>query len=61
MADDPFVPMDTTDWSWRSFLSEGSNRDHKVSNVFGSNSVDILELKFRRVIVMIGGLDPLQD
>ncbi|CAK7344503.1 unnamed protein product [Dovyalis caffra] len=61
LSRDPFVSMDHTDWMWKSFLPEGSNRDHKVSNVFGPNSVDISEVKFPAVIVMIGGLDPLQD
>ncbi|KAH8518241.1 hypothetical protein H0E87_000186 [Populus deltoides] len=61
LSRDPFVPMDTTDWMWRSFLPEGSNRDHQASNVFGPNSVDISELKFPAVLVIIGGLDPLQD
>lgn len=41
--------------------AEGSNRDHQASNVFGPNSVDISELKFPAVLVIIGGLDPLQD
>ncbi|KAJ6423033.1 hypothetical protein OIU84_024041 [Salix udensis] len=61
LSGDPFVPMDTTDWMWRSFLPEGSNRDHQVSNVFGPNSADISELKLPAVLVVVGGLDPLQD
>ncbi|KAJ6753376.1 ARYLACETAMIDE DEACETYLASE [Salix purpurea] len=41
LSRDPFVPIDTTDWMWRSFLPE--------------------ELKLPAVLVIVGGLDPLQD
>ncbi|KDP31593.1 hypothetical protein JCGZ_14818 [Jatropha curcas] len=57
-----FVSTARTDWIWRSFLPDGSNRDHPAVNVFGPNySVDITGMKFPATIVFVGGYDPLQD
>ncbi|KAM1807548.1 hypothetical protein ACFX11_030535 [Malus domestica] len=50
-----------TDWYWKAFLPEGSNRDHAVVNVFGPESSGILGVKFPATIVFMGGFDPLQD
>ncbi|KDP24229.1 hypothetical protein JCGZ_25886 [Jatropha curcas] len=35
------VPVPRTDWCWKVFLPEGSNRDHYAVNVSGPNAEDI--------------------
>ncbi|XP_060674677.1 probable carboxylesterase 18 [Ziziphus jujuba] len=56
------LPVDRTDWMWKAFLPEGSNRNHPVVNVFGPDSADISGLKrFPTTMVIVGGFDPLQD
>ncbi|KAK0575442.1 hypothetical protein LWI29_000620 [Acer saccharum] len=57
----PIVSVERTDWIWKAFLPEGSDRDHPAANVFGPNSVDLSEVNFPATIVFIGGFDPLQD
>ncbi|KAJ0086400.1 hypothetical protein Patl1_07306 [Pistacia atlantica] len=55
------MPMHRTDWMWKAFLPQGSNRDHPATNIFGPNSVDISGLNFPATMVVVGGFDPLQD
>ncbi|ERM99728.1 hypothetical protein AMTR_s00099p00101950 [Amborella trichopoda] len=57
----PIISINRTDWHWKFFLPENSNRDHHASNVFGPNSQEIGDLDFPASLVLIGGLDPLQD
>ncbi|XP_024167326.1 probable carboxylesterase 18 [Rosa chinensis] len=57
----PLVNIERTDWMWKAFLPEGSDRDHPVVNVFGPNAVDISGVDFPATIVVVGGFDPLQD
>ncbi|KAM5570750.1 putative carboxylesterase 18 [Rosa sericea] len=57
----PLVNIERTDWLWKAFLPEGSDRDHPVANVFGPNAVDISGVDFPATVVIVGGLDPLQD
>ncbi|XP_010242026.1 PREDICTED: probable carboxylesterase 18 [Nelumbo nucifera] len=57
----PLVPVEVTDWMWKAFLPEGSNRDHEVVNVSGPNAADISGLKYPTTLLLIGGFDPLQD
>ncbi|KAH7568407.1 hypothetical protein JRO89_XS07G0294500 [Xanthoceras sorbifolium] len=57
----PVVSVERTEWIWKAFLPEGSDRDHPASNVFGPNSVDLSEVNFPATIVVVGGFDPLQD
>ncbi|GLT44921.1 hypothetical protein SLA2020_187940 [Shorea laevis] len=61
LAGAPFVSVERTDWLWKAFLPEGSDRDHPMANVFGPNSKDITGLKFPATIVFVGGFDPLKD
>lgn len=54
--------LDRTDWMWRTFLPDGSDRDHPAVNVCGPGSLDISGLKrFPATMVVVGGLDPLRD
>ena len=55
------MSMGRTDWCWKAFLPEGSDRDHLAANVFGSKSGDISRVKFPKCLVFIGGFDPLKD
>nr|WIV69116.1 PUCXE39 protein [Pyrus ussuriensis] len=57
----PLVSVARTDWLWKVFLPDGSNRDHEAANVSGPNAVDISGLEYPKTIVFTGGLDPLQD
>lgn len=55
------VSMPRTDWLWRVFLPEGSNRDHPAVNVSGPNCLDISGMAFPETVVFVGGFDPLKD
>ncbi|CAK9313220.1 unnamed protein product [Citrullus colocynthis] len=57
----PLSTKDRTDWYWKAFLPEGSDRDHPSVNIFGPNSVDISKVRFPAIKVLVGGLDPLID
>ncbi|XP_059636817.1 probable carboxylesterase 18 [Cornus florida] len=59
----PLVNLERTDWMWKVFLPEGSDRDHEAANVFGggSKSVDLSAMNFPATMVFVGGFDPLQD
>ena len=58
----PVVTVERTDWMWKAFLPEGSNRDHEAANVSGPKAADISGLKyFPKTVVFVGGVDPLQD
>ncbi|KAF3447415.1 hypothetical protein FNV43_RR12601 [Rhamnella rubrinervis] len=55
------INVERTDWMWKAFLPDGSDREHAAANVFGPKSVDISGLKFPATMVVVGGFDPLQD
>ena len=57
----PLVSVERTDWIWKAFLPDGSNRDHESANVSGPNAVDISGLDYPETVVVVGGFDPLQD
>ncbi|EEF34015.1 Arylacetamide deacetylase, putative [Ricinus communis] len=57
----PFVNIERTDWMWKAFLPEGSDRDHPAANVSGCNSVDISGLEFPASVIFVAGFDPLKD
>ncbi|MCL7025918.1 hypothetical protein MKW94_017475 [Papaver nudicaule] len=60
----PLVSLPRTDWLWKVFLPNGSDRDHEAANVFGSDkSVEDMKRNpnFPHTLVVIGGFDPLQD
>ncbi|KAK9995192.1 hypothetical protein SO802_024895 [Lithocarpus litseifolius] len=57
----PVIKVEHTEWFWKAFLPEGSNRDHATANVFGPNSVDISRVNFPATIVFVGGFYPVQD
>ncbi|MCL7040639.1 hypothetical protein MKW94_006952 [Papaver nudicaule] len=60
----PLVSLPRTDWLWKVFLPDGSDRNHEAANVFGSDkSVEDMKRNpnFPHTLVVIGGFDPLQD
>eukprot|EP01018_Ginkgo_biloba_P039745 Gb_17754 [translate_table: standard] len=57
----PLISVENADWSWMVFLPEGADRDHPAANVFGPNSPDISGLALPPSLVVVGGLDILQD
>ncbi|KAL6315313.1 hypothetical protein AAG906_000406 [Vitis piasezkii] len=57
----PLVSMKGTDWCWKAFLPEGSNRNHPAANVFWQNPNAMSGLSFPRSLVFMGGFDPLRD
>ncbi|OMO77538.1 Alpha/beta hydrolase-3 [Corchorus olitorius] len=61
LTDAPIISVKGTDWLWKAFLPEGSDRDHPASNVFGPKSVDISRLNFPATMVFVGGVDILHD
>ncbi|RVW74973.1 hypothetical protein VitviT2T_029234 [Vitis vinifera] len=61
LARAPVLSMKLTDWYWRAFLPEGSDRDHAAANVFGPKSSGISGVKFPKSLVFIGGFDPLKE
>ncbi|TKY45004.1 carboxylesterase 18 [Spatholobus suberectus] len=57
----PLVSTARTDWLWKVFLPDGSDRNHGASNVSGPNSEDLSGLDYPDTLVFVGGFDPLQD
>ncbi|KAL6657492.1 hypothetical protein ACP70R_005272 [Stipagrostis hirtigluma subsp. patula] len=58
----PVVNMRRSDWSWRAFLPEGADRNHPAAHVTGEAGPEPeLPEAFPPAMVVIGGLDPLQD
>jgi len=55
------LTLERTDFYWKAFLPEGSDRDDPASNVFGPKSKDLSGLKFPPTLVVVGGKDLLQD
>ncbi|CAK7344145.1 unnamed protein product [Dovyalis caffra] len=47
LAGCPFVSLDRTDWCWKVFLPNGSNRDHHAANVSGPNAEDISDWQMK--------------
>ncbi|KAK6940894.1 Alpha/beta hydrolase fold-3 [Dillenia turbinata] len=56
-----FVTIQDRDWYWRAFLPEGENRDHPACNPFGPRGESLEGIKFPRSLVIVAGLDLMQD
>lgn len=56
-----FVTLQDRDWYWRAFLPEGADRDHPACNPFGPNSIKLDGVKFPKSLVVVAGLDLVQD
>uniref|UniRef100_A0A803KPE4 Alpha/beta hydrolase fold-3 domain-containing protein n=1 Tax=Chenopodium quinoa TaxID=63459 RepID=A0A803KPE4_CHEQI len=56
-----FVTLQDRDWYWRAFLPEGETRDHPACNPFGPHGRSLKGLKFPKSLVVVAGLDLIQD
>ncbi|KAG6476918.1 hypothetical protein ZIOFF_066166 [Zingiber officinale] len=56
-----FVTIQDRDWYWKAYLPEGADRDHPACNPFGPNGGTLKELPFTRSLVIVAGLDLVQD
>ncbi|KAL6527624.1 Gibberellin receptor gid1b [Orobanche minor] len=56
-----FVRIQDRDWYWRAYLPEGEDRDHPACNVFGPRSRSLEGLNLTKSLVVVAGLDLLQD
>lgn len=56
-----FVTLQDRDWYWRAFLPEGADRDHPACNPFGPNGKSLEGIKFPKSLVVVAGLDLIQD
>nr|AYN70612.1 GID1c [Paeonia suffruticosa] len=56
-----FVTIRDRDWYWRAFLPEGEDRDHPACNPFGPNGKSLEGVKFPKSLVVVAGLDLVQD
>ncbi|KAF0895153.1 hypothetical protein E2562_006855 [Oryza meyeriana var. granulata] len=54
----PVLNIRRSDLSWKAFLPEGADRNHPAAHVTGD---DALSEVFPPAMVVVGGLDPLQD
>ncbi|KAG2564721.1 hypothetical protein PVAP13_7NG098600 [Panicum virgatum] len=58
----PVVNARRSDWSWWAFLPEGADRNHPAAHVTGEAGPEAeLAEAFPPAMVVVGGLDPLQD
>nr|DAD33494.1 TPA_asm: hypothetical protein HUJ06_012345 [Nelumbo nucifera] len=56
-----FVTIQDRDWYWRAFLPEGTDRDHPACNPFGPSGKSLKGVKFPKSLVVVAGLDLVQD
>ncbi|XP_071720244.1 gibberellin receptor GID1B-like [Rutidosis leptorrhynchoides] len=56
-----FVKLQDRDWYWRAFLPEGEDRDHPACNIFGPRGSNLVDVKFPKSLVVVAGLDLVQD
>ena len=56
-----FVTIQDRDWYWRAFLPEGEDRDHPACNPFGPRGKSLEGVKFPKSLVVVAGLDLVQD
>ncbi|XVF72510.1 hypothetical protein PTKIN_Ptkin12aG0126900 [Pterospermum kingtungense] len=56
-----FVTLHDRDWYWRAYLPEGEDRNHPACNPFGPRGRSLEGLKFPKSLVVVAGLDLIQD
>ncbi|KAK8482149.1 hypothetical protein V6N11_027603 [Hibiscus sabdariffa] len=56
-----FVTLQDRDWYWRAYLPEGEDRDHPACNPFGPRGGSLDGVKFPKTLVVVAGLDLIQD
>lgn len=56
-----FVTIQDRDWYWKAFLPEDADRDHPACNPFGPRGTPLEGVNFPKSLVVVAGLDLLQD
>ncbi|THU67857.1 hypothetical protein C4D60_Mb05t29110 [Musa balbisiana] len=56
-----FVTIRDRDWYWKAYLPEGADRDHPACNPFGPNAAKLDGLPFTKNLIIVAGLDLVQD
>ncbi|KAF3653091.1 Gibberellin receptor GID1 [Capsicum annuum] len=56
-----FVTVQDRDWYWRAYLPEREDRDHPACNIFGPRGRSLEGLNFPKSLVVVAGLDLVQD
>eukprot|EP01018_Ginkgo_biloba_P039749 Gb_36988 [translate_table: standard] len=56
-----FVTLQDRDWYWKAFLPEGADRNHPACNPFGPDGPKLDAINFPKSLVVVAGLDLLQD
>ncbi|KAL9251742.1 Gibberellin receptor GID1B-like protein [Drosera capensis] len=56
-----FVTLQDRDWYWRAYLPPGEDRDHPACNIFGPRGKNIEGIDFPKSLVVVCGLDLVQD
>ncbi|CAF1939010.1 unnamed protein product [Brassica napus] len=56
-----FVTVRDRDWYWKAFLPEGEDREHPACNPFGARAKSLRGLRFPKSLVVVAGLDLIQD
>ncbi|GFZ19484.1 alpha/beta-Hydrolases superfamily protein [Actinidia rufa] len=56
-----FVTIQDRDWYWRAYLPKGEDRDHPACNPFGPRGISLKGLTFPKSLVVVAGLDLVQD
>lgn len=56
-----FVTIQDRDWYWRAYLPQGEDRDHPACNIFGPRGKNLEGVKFPKSLVVVAGLDLVQD
>ncbi|KAL2540566.1 Gibberellin receptor GID1B [Abeliophyllum distichum] len=56
-----FVTVQDRDWYWRAYLPDGEDRDHPACNIFGPRGRSLDGLDFPKSLVVVVGLDLVQD
>lgn len=57
----PIITVDQCDWYWKAYLPHDANRDHLAAHVFGPNTKDLQNVAMPPALIIVGGLDILQD
>ena len=58
-ANDEVVSLTVNHTFWRLALPHGANRDHPYSNVFSPDAPNLTDVQFPRMLMVVGGKDPL--
>nr|UXL73225.1 B-type GID1 protein b1 [Jasminum sambac] len=56
-----FVTVQDRDWYWRAYLPHGEDRDHPACNIFGPRGKKLDGVNFPKSLVVVVGLDLVQD